>query len=156
MTSFSNPFSPDNLFQVPPGNPPIAFDVMTGALAALFLISAFAYWRRAKLAPDNPVLRRMIRRMARAGMWTTVIALFFAAMRFLQVDYLDMPIWLYLDGLLMLVIAAYFVYDRSENYPLAVWQLQQSQIERRYRPAARPRTEPQQRKPAGQRGKRKR
>lgn len=152
-------FSPDNLFQVPPGTPPAGFAVLTGVLAAIFLLSIFAYWRRAKLAPNNPVLRRLIRRASKAGMWTAGTGLFFCAMRYLQVDYLDMPIWLWLDGLAMVILVGYFVYERSERYPLAVWQLEHSQVERKYRPAPRPRSEPQrprQQRPANMRGKRRR
>lgn len=121
--------------------PPTAFGVMTGTFAAIFVIGAFAYWRRAKLAPTNPILRRFIRRAAKAAMWGSGIALFFCAMRYLQIDYVDMPFWLYLTVLGMVLTAGYFVYDRSERYPQAVWQLQQNHAERKYRPVARQRPE---------------
>jgi hypothetical protein len=149
-------FSTDNLFQVPPGMPPAAFGVMTGFFAVLFLASVFAYWRRAKLAPTNPVLRRFIRRAAKAGMWTSGIALFFCAMRYVEFDVLDWPFWLYLTVLSMVLLVGYFVYDRSERYPLAVWQLHQSTAERKYRPVARPRVEPVRQRSTNVRGKRRR
>jgi hypothetical protein len=152
-------FSSNNLFQVPSGMPPTGFGVLTGAFVVLFLLSALAYWRRAKLAPGNPVLRRFIRRASKALMWAAVIGMFFGAMRYLQIDYFDMPIWLWLDGLLIVVIVGYFVYDRSERYPLAVWQLHQNHAERKYRPAPRPRPEParpRQQRAANVRGKRRR
>jgi hypothetical protein len=139
--------------------PPVGFGILTGALAALLLLAIFAYWRRAKLAPDNPILRRYIRRVSKAMMWVAAIGLFFCAMRYLGVEYLDVPIWLWLDALLLVIIVGYFVYDRSERYPLAVWQLQQSHAERKYRPAPRQRPEPQrprQARPANVRGKRRR
>ena len=151
-----NIFSSDNLFNAASGAPPVAFGIMTGAFAVIFLISALAYWRRAKLAPTNPILRRFIRRAAKAAMWTSAIALFFAAMRYLEVPYLDPPIWLYLSVLAMIVTVGYFVYDRSERYPLAMWQLRHNDIERKYRPMARPRPEPVRQRSTNVRGKRRR
>lgn len=154
-----NLFTSQNLFSAPPSNPPVAFAVMTAAFGVLFLLSLLAYWQRSRLSRTNAVLRRYIRRAAKAGMWTAGMALFLAAMRYLQVDYLDMPIWIYLDVLLILAIVGYFVYDRSENYPLAIWRLQESHTQRQYRPAPRQRSEPQRARPVRPgrtRGKRRR
>jgi hypothetical protein len=151
-----NLFSSQNLFTAPATNPPVAFGIMTGAFAAIFLISVIAYWQRSRLARNNAILRRLIRRAAKAGMWTAGIALFLAAMRYLQVDYIDMPIWIYLDVLVMIFIVGYFVYDRSENYPLMMWRLQESHAQRQYRPAPRPRSEPHRARPVRARGKRRR
>lgn len=136
--------------------PPAAFGVMTGAFAVIFLISIIAYWRRVKLAPNNPILRRFIRRVSKAGMWASGIALFFCAMRYLQIDYFDMPIWLYLTVIGMILLVGYFVYERSERYPLALWQLHQSHAERKYRPAVRQRVEPVRQRSTNVRGKRRR
>jgi hypothetical protein len=146
--------SSDYLFQTPPTPGPF-FTVFTAGLVVLFLISAFAYGRRGRLARNNPVLRRFIRRTAQAGMWTSAIAFVLALTRYAQIPYLSMPILLYLALLLMVGIVAYFVYDLSERYPMAVWKLQESEVERRYRPAARPRPEPQKPRPKD-RGKRRR
>jgi hypothetical protein len=60
----------------------------------------------------------------------------------------------------MVITAAYFVYDRSERYPLAVWRLQEADAQRRYRPAAGKAREPQRaaarQRPERLRGKRRR
>ena len=131
------------------------FLALTIVFALLFIASAFAYLRRAKLAGDNPILRRVIRRAARAGMWTAGIGLFLALMRYTQVPYLSMPIWMLLLIIAMIVIVGFFVYDLSERYPLAVHQLRESHRERRFRPTPKPRAEPQRPK-AAVRGKRRR
>jgi uncharacterized protein YacL len=155
-----NHFSPDYLFNTPTAAPYYYFDALTAALAALFIASAIAYWQRAKIAarfsPDNPVLRRLIRRMAKAGMWTSAIGLFLAAMRYAAIPYLSMPILMDLLLLAIILTIGYFVYDISEHYPLAVWRLQESLVERRYRPTARPRPEPQRVRPTRVRGKQRR
>jgi uncharacterized membrane protein len=143
------------LFSTPVQAPSAFFGVMTGAMVVLFLAAAFAYWRRSKLAPNNPVLRRFIRRAATAAMYWSAIALFFALMRYGGIDYLAPPIWMYLVILGMIATIAYFVYDWSEHYPVAVWQLEQSHLQRRFRPASKPRPEPQRVRPK-QRGKRNR
>jgi hypothetical protein len=147
-------FSSGYLFQTPP-NPGPFFTAFTVALVVLFLICAFAYWRRGRLARNNPVLRRLIRRAAQVGMWTSAIAILLALTRYAQIPYLSMPIVLYLSLLLIVGVVAYFVYELSERYPLAVWKLQESHIERRYRPATKPRSEPQRARPK-ERGKRRR
>jgi hypothetical protein len=148
-------FSGNYLFQTPPYPGPF-FDAFTACLGLLFLASALAYWRRGKLAADNPVRRRLIRRASKAGMWTSGNGLFLALMRYLQIDYLAMPIWLYLLLLTMIAIVAYFVYELSEHYPVAAWQFEQSQVERRYRPSARPKSPAPQRPRPKVRGKRRR
>ncbi|HEX6506237.1 MAG TPA: hypothetical protein VF221_01275 [Chloroflexota bacterium] len=143
------------LFNLPTGTPSPWFGVLTAGFAVLFLASALAYWRRAKLAPENPVQRRFIRRAAQAGMWSAGIGLFLALMRYLQVDYLDIPFWLLLLFIGMILAVAFFIYDLSERYPVAVWHLQESTLQRRYRPAAKLRPEPQRIRPKV-RGKRRR
>lgn len=147
-------FSGDYLFNTPPSPGPF-FTALTVCFGVLFVASALAYWRRAKLAPNNPIMRRLIRRISKAGMWIAGIGLFLALMRYQQIDYLSWPLWMYLLILSMIATLAYFVYDFSERYPVAVWKLQQSEVERRYRPAARPRPEPQRARPKV-RGKRRR
>lgn len=154
-----NLFSSNFMFSSPVDNPPAAYIIVPIVFAVIFLASAFAYWRRARLAPQNPVARRFIRRIAKAGMWTSAIGLVLAAARYVQFDYLDMPIWMYLLVLAMVITAAYFVYDRSERYPLAVWRLQEADAQRRYRPASAKAREPQRaarQRPERLRGKRKR
>jgi len=147
--------SGDYLFQTPTTSPSVYFNVMTIGFGVLFAISALAYWRRAKLAPDNPAARRLIRRVSKAGMWTAGFGLFLALMRYVQMPYLGMPLWLLLLFCTMIIIIGYFIYELSERYPMHVWQLQESSLERRYRPAARPAREPQRPKPKV-RGKRRR
>jgi len=147
--------SPDYLFQTPLGNPTTGFDVLTAAFVLLFLACAVLYWRRGKLAPQNPPLRRMLRRIASAGMWCAGIALFLALMRYTQIPYISMPIWMYLLLLGIVCVVGYFVYEFSESYPIAVWRLQESHVQRQYRPAARPVREPQRPRPKV-RGKRRR
>jgi hypothetical protein len=148
--------SGDYLFSTPSGAPSGYFAALTTALALIFLLSVFAYWRRAKLARDNPVLRRLIRRASKVGMWTTTIGLALALMRYVQFPYLSAPILLDLDILAMVLAVGYFVYDLSERYPVAVWSLQQSHLQRRFRPAPKLRAEPQRVRPARERGKRRR
>jgi hypothetical protein len=143
------------LFQTPTDSPSVYFHAMTIGFGVLFLVSAIAYWRRGKLAPDNPVARRVVRRATKAGMWIAGIGLFFALMRYAQVDYVGMPLWLLLLFISTIVTVGYFVYELSERYPMAVWRLQESSLERRYRPAARPPREPQRQRPKV-RGKRRR
>lgn len=154
-----NLFSPDFMFSSPIDNPPTAYVIVPIVFAIIFLASAFSYWRRGKIAPGNPVARRFIRRVAQAGMWSAGIGLVLAAARYVQFDYLDMPIWMYLLVLVMIILAAYYVYDRSERYPLAVWRLQEADVQRRYRPAGSKQREPQRAKPVRperMRGKRRR
>jgi Tfp pilus assembly protein PilO len=55
----------------------------------------------------------------------------------------------------MILVAGYFAYDLSERYPLALYRVQESELQRRFRPAARPVTEPQRPRPKA-RGKRRR
>lgn len=143
------------LFTSPLGTPSGYFLALTIGFALLFVVSAVVYWRRAKLAPQNPILRRVIRRAASAGMWTSGIGLFLALMRYVNFDYLDEPILMLLLILAMIVLVGYFVYDLSERYPLALHRLHESNVHRQYRPVARPRAEPQRPRPAV-RGKRRR
>ncbi len=145
--------SGDYLVGTPTDNPSPFFLALTIGFGVLFVVSAVVYWRRAKLVRENSVKRRFVRRLAEAGLWTGGIGLFLAAMRYLQVDYLGWPLWMYLLLCSMIGIVAYFVYDASERYPLAVWRLQESHLERRYRPMAKPRSEPQRPRPKT-RGKR--
>jgi hypothetical protein len=139
----TNIFSGDYLFQTPITGPSIFFAILTGAFALLFLVSLVVYWRRARFAPQNPVLRRLLRRVATAGMWVAGFGLFLALMRYAGIDYFAMRIWMYLLFLVIIGLAAYYVYDFSERYPLAVWRLQETEAQRRYRPPPRRRTEPQ-------------
>lgn len=156
MTNGTNYFSPDYLFSDTTTTPSVYFGILTAAFAVIFVLSVLAYWRRAKLAPENPALRRFIRRLSKAGMWTTGIGLFLALMRYSQFPYLSKPILMDLLVLSMIVTVGYFVYDLSERYPVAVWQLEESRLERRYRPTARRRPEPQPVRPNRIRGKRRR
>jgi len=137
--------SGDYLFSTPNYQPSAYFGVLTAALALLFLASVFAYVRRKTLAPDNPIRRRFIQRVANAGMWTGGFGLFLALMRYLQFDYLDAPILMLLLLLTIIFLAGYFVYDYSERYPIALWKLQVSHLQREYRPA--PRNRPSAAKP---------
>lgn len=146
-------FNGSYLFTTPTTNPSIWFDILTVFFAVLLVIGALAFWRRARLAPGNPVLRRFIRRVSQAAMWTAAIALFFVLMRDLQIPYLGMPIWLDLDILLMIGLAGYYVYDLSERYPAQVWEVRSNAEARRFRPQPRRRAEPQKPRPAV-RGKR--
>jgi hypothetical protein len=136
--------SGDYLFNTPdPSQAPSKyFLALTIAFGALFVVSALVWWRRAKLASDNPVRRRLIRRAAKAGMWTAAIGLFLALMRYVDFPYLAAPILVLLLIFAMILVVGYFVYELSERYPVAVYQLQQSHAERQFRPAARPRSEP--------------
>jgi hypothetical protein len=155
-----NLFSANFMFSSPTDSPPTAYILVPIVFGIILVASAIFYWRRAKLAPTNPVARRFIRRVSKAGMWTSAIGLLLAAARYVQFDYLDMPIWMYLLVLTMVILAAYYVYDRSERYPLAVWRLQEADAQRRYRPAAAKPKEPQRvgarQRPDRMRGKRRR
>jgi Na+/glutamate symporter len=144
------------LFDTTPPAPPGLFVALPVAFAVLLLLSVLAYWRRARLAPENPVLRRLIRRVAKAGMWIAGIGIALVAVRYAQIDYLEAPVLIVLLFLATIAVVAYFVYDLSERYPLAVWKLQESHVERRYRPPPKPRREPQRARPPvrGKRGKR--
>ena len=150
-----NILSGDYLFNTPTDAPSAYFGALTGLFAVLFAIAAFVYWRRGKIARNNPIQRRFIRRVAKTCMWIGGIGLFFAVMRYIGFPYLADPFWLLLLFVGAIACAAYFVYDRSERYPVAVWQLQQNTMARRYRPIAKARPEPQRVRPK-QRGKRRR
>lgn len=145
----------DYLFNTPLDNPSRYFLALTIGFGVLFLVSVFVYFRRAKLAPQNPVFRRVLRRASRAGMWTSGFGLFLALMRYASIDYLAMPLWMLVLVLVMIAIVGYFVYDLSERYPLAVHRLQESHAERQFRPTNRQRSEPQRPRPKV-RGKRRR
>lgn len=150
-----NLLSGDYLFNTPVETPSVYFGILTAGFGVLFVAGALAYWRRAKLSRDNPIQRRFIRRVAKSAMWIGVIGLFFAIMRYIQFPYLGDPFWLLLVLIGAIGIVGYFVYDRSERYPSAVWQLQQNTMARRYRPIVKPRPEPQRVRPK-ERGKRRR
>lgn len=143
------------LFTSPVDNPSGYFLALTIAFGVLFVLCALAYWRRAKLAPNNPIRRRLIRRVAKAGMWEAGIGLFLALMRYVQFPFLSEPILLLLLIIAMIVTVGFFVYDLSEHYPMAMYRVEEAQMQRRFRPTARPATVPQKPKPRV-RGKRKR
>ena len=150
-------FDPNFMFTSPLDNPPGLYAAVPIVFGLLLVASIAAFWRRAKLSQGNPVLRRFIRRASKAGMWIGGIGLFLAIMRYIQFPFLSMPIWMYLTVLAGIGLVGYFVYDRSENYPLAIWRWQESHVDRRYRPAARAVREPQRVvRPGLQRGKAKR
>ena len=135
------------LFQTPAQSPSGVFTALTVGFGLLLVLGAIVYWRRNKVARNNPVLRVFIRRVSQAAMYYSVVGLFLAAMRYLSVDYLAMPIWMYLLLLCMIVSVSYYVYQFMVHVPVALWKIQQNQVERRYRPTARPRTEPQRPRP---------
>jgi Na+-transporting NADH:ubiquinone oxidoreductase subunit NqrB len=147
-------FDGNYLFSTPLYAPSAYFDILTGAFVVMFLAGAFFNWRRSKLAGENAVLRRFIRRASKSAMTWAIIGLIFALFRYGGIDYLAPPIWMYLVLLGIVITIGYFVYDYSEHYPVAVWQLEQSHLERRFRPVSKPRPEPQRVRPK-QRGKRK-
>ncbi|HCG03077.1 MAG TPA: hypothetical protein DEV93_21375 [Chloroflexi bacterium] len=147
-------FDGNYLFSTPLYAPSAYFDILTGAFVVMFLASAFLYWRRSKLAGENAVLRRFIRRASKSAMTWAIIGLIFALFRYGGIDYLAPPIWMYLVLLGIVISIGWYVYDYSEHYPVAVWQLEQSHLERRFRPVSKPRPEPQRVRPK-QRGKRK-
>lgn len=150
-----NILSGDYLFNTPSDSPSAYYAALTAGFGLLFVVSALAYWRRGRLAPDNPVRRRFIRRVSKVGMWCGGVGLFLALMRYLEVPYLGIPFWMLLLIVSMILVVAYFVYEWSERYPLAVWQLQENTLARRYRPPPKVRSEPQRPRPK-MRGKRRR
>ncbi|HZS94337.1 MAG TPA: hypothetical protein VFA78_06050 [Chloroflexota bacterium] len=140
-------------YTTPPSWP---YAVLTGFLVLLLLASVFVYWRRAKLVPDNPPLRRAVRGMAEGGMWIAGTGLFLALMRYLEIPYIDMPVLMLVLAFIAIFVIAYWVYDLSERYPLQRWQYETNQVQQRYRPQARRREEPVIRTPGRQRGKQRR
>lgn len=150
-----NILSGDYLFNTPTDAPSAYFGVLTAAFGVLVVGAVLAYWRRGKIARNNPIQRRFIRRVSKTCMWIGGIGLFFALMRYIAFPYLADPFWLLLLFVGAILTAAYFVYDWSERYPAAVWQLQHSTVARRYRPMPKARPEPQRVRPK-QRGKRRR
>jgi hypothetical protein len=147
----------DYLFQNPTNTPNSFFVLLPIFFGFLLVASILTYWRRAALAPENPVLRRFVRRAAKAGMWFGGLGLALAVLRYVQFDYLDLPIWMLLLILSLIGAIGYFVYDWSERYPVAVWKLQEAQIERRYHPTTERRVKPQPVRPNPKlRGKRRR
>jgi hypothetical protein len=124
----------DYLFQNPADAPNSFYAIVPIFFGFLLIASIVAYFRRSSLAPDNPVLRRFIRRAAYTGIWFGGLGLFLAVVRYINFDYLDQPIGMLLLVISMFVAIGYFVYDLSERYPLAVWKLQEAQLERRYQP----------------------
>jgi hypothetical protein len=145
--SFPHLLTGDYLTSSPDTTPSFGFALLTAFFVVVLLTSIVAYWRRAKLARENPAMRRRIRQLSQAGMWTGGTGVFLAIMRYLQIPYIDAPLLLYILILIMIAVVAYFVYDFSERYPVAVYQLEESRLERRYRRAARPVTEPRRPKP---------
>lgn len=154
--TFPRLLSGDYLFSSPTGMPTPWFAVLTAGFVLLFLMSAFFYWKRAMLAAGNPIMRRLIRRASKSGMWTGGVGIALAILRYVEFPYLSAPVLMYLLVLTIIGIAGYFVYDISERYPVAIYQLQESQLQRRFRPAARPAREPQRPRPAKVRGKQRR
>jgi hypothetical protein len=147
----------DYLFTNPADAPNSLYVVVPVGFGLLLILSIVAYLRRSSLAPDNPVLRRLIRRAAKAGMWFGSLGLALAVLRYVQFDYLDQPILLLLLVCSLIISIGYFVYDWSERYPLAMWKMQEAQVERRYRPAPERRARPQAVRPnPKERGKRRR
>jgi hypothetical protein len=146
--------SPDYLFSSQTGAASNYFTALTVAFGVIFVGSAIVYWRRGKLARQNAIFRRLLRRSSTSGMWSAGTGLFLALMRYAEIPYLSAPILMLLLIVLMIYLVGYYVYDLSERYPLAVHRLQQSAIEQRYRPVGRMRTEPQKPRPPRTRGKR--
>lgn len=151
-----HPTTADYWFTTPTGSPGSYYLALTVGLGVLFVVSALVYWRRAKLAPNNAIMRRLLRRVSKAGLWLAGIGLFLAAMRWAQVDFLSVPFLMLLLILSMIATVGYFVYDLSERYPMAVYRLQEAQYLRRYRPEPRRQAEPVRARPAKLRGKRRR
>jgi hypothetical protein len=137
----------DYLFSLPPGDPNSWYIVLPIGFGILLLASLFLYYRRTTLAPVNPVLRRIFRRMAQSGMWIAGMGLGLALARYVQFDYLDLPIWMLVLVLGSIVSVGYYVYEFSERYPLAMWKLEESQVARRYHAAPKRRGETQPVKP---------
>ena len=131
------------------------FIALTVFFGLLLVASIVVYWRRGKIAPKNPPLVRILRQASKAGMWFAVIALFFCLMRYTQFPYLSKPIFMLLVIFGMIFTTGYFVYEVSERYPLAHYQLNQARLQRRFVPAGKGRSEPQRPRPKV-RGKRRR
>jgi hypothetical protein len=146
----------DFLFSSPTDEPSTAFVVVPIGFALILIASVLAYLLRSRLAPNNPVLRRLVRRAAKAGMWIGGLGIALCVLRYVEFDYLDAPILLLLVALAGIASIAYFVYDLSEHYPIAMWKLQEAEVQRRYRPPPRRRPEPQPVRSTNIRGKRRR
>jgi len=151
-----NILSGDYLFSSPSGEPSGYFGILTAGFVVLFLVSLGAWFRRSKLAVNNPIHRRYIRRLAESGLWTSGFGLFLALMRYIQLDYLDAPILMLLLLLVMIALVGYYVYDYSERYPAAVWKVQATQARHEYRPAPRRKVAAKPVRPNNPRGKRRR
>jgi uncharacterized membrane protein len=147
--------SGDYLFSDQTTTPSGYFTALTVFFGLLLVASIVVYWRRGRLAPKNPPLVRILRQASKSGMWIAVIGLFFALMRYTQVEYLSKPIYMLLVIFAMIFTAGYFVYEWSERYPVATYQLEQARLQRRFVPAGKPRSEPQRPRPKV-RGKRRR
>ena len=140
-------------YTTPPSWP---YDVLTGLLVLLALVSIVVYFRRGKLAPKNPPLRHALRGMAEGGMWIAGTGLFLALMRYVEIPYVDMPVLMLVLAIIAIFVVAYWVYDFSERYPLERWQFETNQAQQKYRPQQRRREEPVHRTAGRPRGKQRR
>ncbi len=147
--------SGDYLFNTPSGTPSGWFLALTIAFAVLLVAAIVAYFRRAKLIPNDSILRRLLRRASSTAIWLAAIGLFLALMRYVNFPYLEAPILMLLLIFAIIFAVGYYVYDLSERYPLAVHRLEASHASRRFRPPVRQRAEPQRPRPKV-RGKRRR
>jgi hypothetical protein len=135
------------------------YDAYTAILIVALLIAIVAYIRRRPLSRGVTPRRHLIRNTSQGVMYLAVVGLFFAVMRYLQIQWLDMRLWTYLVILSAIAYAGYVVYFISEKHPVAVYHFRRHSADQRYRVQGRQRSStPSQPagRPATQRGKRRR
>lgn len=160
LSAFGSLFSARYLTDSPSGLPGVFFDVYTGLLVLILLVSIYVYIRRRPLSRGVTPRRHLFRRVSQAGIWLSASGLFLALMRYLQVLYLDIRILSYLLILAAIGYCGYVAYYLSERYPVQLYQFEQVESDRRYRIASPKRRQPAPSGASGrspiQRGKRKR
>ena len=132
-----NPFDWDFLTSVP--NPPLgpfgwAYIVI---MVALFGVSAYFYFfKRIEWKRTNSVLRRAADRWGQIGLWISILALIFAALRVIGLDFFNLRFWFYLWMLAALVAIGWFYYWYRTSYPKEMARYVKTQRARQYMPGA--------------------
>jgi hypothetical protein len=131
-----NPFSWDYLTTVPGPNE------VFGPFAIVFLVlfctgfglSVVVYNGWAKRWARDPVLHRMARKWSGAGLIVFGLGIFFFAIRWLQINPLNlgMRIWLWLSVIAVVALLGYILYDYRAHYDEAKRVFEEEALRRKY------------------------
>lgn len=137
MSAFGSLFSGRYLTSDVTQLPGVWFDVYTGILVLVLVASIFVYIRRRPLSRGLTPRRHFLRNTSQSLQWICGVGLFFCLLRYLEVEYVDFRIYSYLVVLGAILYIGFLTYFLSERYPLQVFNFQQLEAGRRYKPPVR-------------------